>query len=81
MYLTAEYNSNLLIFLFVCVCVWQAQALVNDSPTLSKLANSSLYPLLYVVQQFIHWLFMGYALVPFCLFTYEKWLKVTPNSI
>lgn len=59
------------------VCVRQAQALVRDSPLLTKLANSALYPLIYVVQQFIHWLFMGYPLVPFCLFTYDKWLKVT----
>uniref|UniRef100_A0A674MVF3 Lysophospholipid acyltransferase 5 n=1 Tax=Takifugu rubripes TaxID=31033 RepID=A0A674MVF3_TAKRU len=54
----------------------QFVALVNDSPTLTKLANSSLYPLLYVVQQFIHWLFMAYSLVPFCLLTYDKWLRV-----
>ncbi|KAM4600839.1 lysophospholipid acyltransferase 5 [Polymixia lowei] len=54
----------------------QAQALVKDSPLLTRLANSPLYPLIYVVQQFIHWLFMGYPLVPFCLFTYDKWLKV-----
>lgn len=54
----------------------QAQTLVKDSPMLSKVANSPLYPLVYVVQQFIHWLFMGYALVPFCLFTYDKWFKV-----
>lgn len=58
------------------VCVRQYVALVNDSPTLTKLANSSLYPLIYVVQQFIHWLFMAYSLVPFCLLTYDKWLKV-----
>ncbi|GAA6229262.1 lysophospholipid acyltransferase 5 [Lates japonicus] len=54
----------------------QAQELVRDSPLLTKLASSALYPLIYVVQQFIHWLFMGYALVPFCLFTYDKWLQV-----
>uniref|UniRef100_A0A667YCA2 Lysophospholipid acyltransferase 5 n=1 Tax=Myripristis murdjan TaxID=586833 RepID=A0A667YCA2_9TELE len=54
----------------------QAQALVRDSPLLTRLANSWLYPLIYIVQQFIHWLFMGYPLVPFCLFTYDKWLKV-----
>ncbi|XP_063054901.1 lysophospholipid acyltransferase 5 isoform X1 [Engraulis encrasicolus] len=51
-------------------------ALVKDSPVLTKLANSPLYPAIYVVQQFIHWLFMGYPLVPFGLFTYDKWLKV-----
>ncbi|XP_053182429.1 lysophospholipid acyltransferase 5 [Scomber japonicus] len=54
----------------------QALGLVRDSPLLSKVANSPLYPLIYVVQQFIHWLFMGYPLVPFCLFSYDKWLKV-----
>ncbi|KAI4895773.1 hypothetical protein NFI96_010028 [Prochilodus magdalenae] len=54
----------------------QAQALVKDSPVLTAIANGPLYPLVYVVQQFIHWLFMGYPLVPFCLFTYDKWLKV-----
>ncbi|CAF97830.1 unnamed protein product, partial [Tetraodon nigroviridis] len=51
-------------------------SLVNDSPTLTRLANSSLYPLIYVVQQFLHWFFMAYSLVPFCLLTYDKWLKV-----
>lgn len=59
------------------VCLTQFGALVNDSPTLTKLANSSLYPLIYVVQQFVHWLFMAYSLVPFCLLTYDKWLKVS----
>ncbi|XP_018587501.1 lysophospholipid acyltransferase 5 [Scleropages formosus] len=54
----------------------KAMALVNDSPLLTRLVSSPLYPLLYVVQQFLHWLFMGYPLVPFCLFTYDKWLKV-----
>lgn len=60
----------------VCVCVRQLVALVNDSPTLTRLANSPLYPLIYVVQQFFHWLFMAYSLVPFCLLSYDKWLKV-----
>ncbi|KAM6968028.1 lysophospholipid acyltransferase 5 [Aplochiton taeniatus] len=54
----------------------QAQALVRDSPLLTKVANSPLYPLIYAFQQFFHWLFMGYPLVAFCLFTYDKWLKV-----
>ncbi|KAM8826283.1 lysophospholipid acyltransferase 5 isoform 1-T1 [Synchiropus picturatus] len=54
----------------------QAQSLVKDSPALTKLANSPLYPFIYVVQQLIHWFFMGYSLVPFCLFTYDKWLQV-----
>lgn len=60
-----------------CVFVSQARALVRDCPLLTKVANSALYPLIYVVQQFFHWLFMGYSLIPFCLFTYDKWLKVT----
>uniref|UniRef100_A0A8B9GZM0 Lysophospholipid acyltransferase 5 n=1 Tax=Astyanax mexicanus TaxID=7994 RepID=A0A8B9GZM0_ASTMX len=54
----------------------QAQTIVKDSPLLTSIANGPLYPLVYLVQQFIHWLFMGYPLVPFCLFTYDKWLKV-----
>ncbi|KAG9344957.1 hypothetical protein JZ751_009497 [Albula glossodonta] len=54
----------------------QALSLVKDSPMLTQLSNSSVYPLIYCVQQVIHWLFMGYPLVPFCLFTYDKWLKV-----
>uniref|UniRef100_A0A146WAM8 Lysophospholipid acyltransferase 5 n=1 Tax=Fundulus heteroclitus TaxID=8078 RepID=A0A146WAM8_FUNHE len=61
---------------FIITVERQAQALVKDSPQLTYLANSRLYPLVYVVQQFLHWLFMGYPLVPFCLFTYDKWLKV-----
>ncbi|PWA23961.1 hypothetical protein CCH79_00010940 [Gambusia affinis] len=61
---------------FIITVERQAQALVLDSPLLTNLANSHFYPLIYVVQQFIHWLFMGYPLVPFCLFTYDKWLKV-----
>ncbi|CAN9513736.1 unnamed protein product [Ophioblennius macclurei] len=61
---------------FIVTVEKQALALVKDSPLLTKLANSPLYPLIYIVQQFIHWLFMGYPLVPFCLFTYDKWLKV-----
>uniref|UniRef100_A0A8D0ABM7 Lysophospholipid acyltransferase 5 n=1 Tax=Sander lucioperca TaxID=283035 RepID=A0A8D0ABM7_SANLU len=65
---------------FIVTVERQALALVRDSPLLTKLANSALYPLIYVVQQFFHWLFMGYPLVPFCLFTYDKWLKVTHNS-
>ncbi|XP_034553176.1 lysophospholipid acyltransferase 5 [Notolabrus celidotus] len=61
---------------FIITVERQALALVRDSPLLSKLANSALYPLIYVAQQFFHWLFMGYPLVPFCLFAYDKWLKV-----
>jgi len=29
-----------------------------------------------MLQQANHWLFMGYSLVPFCLFTWDKWMKV-----
>lgn len=58
----------------------QAQALVRDSPMLTSIAQGPLYPLIYVVQQLIHWLFMGYSLVPFCLFTYDKWLKVYSSA-
>uniref|UniRef100_A0A3P8R6V7 Lysophospholipid acyltransferase 5 n=1 Tax=Astatotilapia calliptera TaxID=8154 RepID=A0A3P8R6V7_ASTCA len=61
---------------FIITVERQAQALVRDSPVLTKLANSALYPLIYVVQQFIHWLFMGYPLVAFSIFSYDKWLKV-----
>ncbi|KAF3839254.1 hypothetical protein F7725_017971 [Dissostichus mawsoni] len=61
---------------FIITVERQALALVKDSPLLTKLANSPLYPLIYLVQQFFHWLFMGYPLVPFCLFTFDKWLKV-----
>ncbi|XP_017164740.1 lysophospholipid acyltransferase 5 isoform X1 [Poecilia reticulata] len=61
---------------FIITVERQAQALVLDSPLLTSLASSHFYPFVYVVQQFIHWLFMGYPLVPFCLFTYDKWLKV-----
>ncbi|XP_041649388.1 lysophospholipid acyltransferase 5 [Cheilinus undulatus] len=61
---------------FIIIVERQASALVRDSPLLTKVANSPLYPLIYVVQQFIHWLFMGYPLVPFCLLTYDRWLKV-----
>lgn len=60
--------------------MFQAQALVTDSPTLTRLANSPLYPLIFIVQQFFHWLFMGYSLIGFCLFTYDKWLKVRKIS-
>uniref|UniRef100_A0A8C5PQJ5 Lysophospholipid acyltransferase 5 n=1 Tax=Leptobrachium leishanense TaxID=445787 RepID=A0A8C5PQJ5_9ANUR len=55
----------------------QAMELVRDSPLLSRICSMSLlYPFLYVIQQSFHWLFMGYPLVPFCLFTWDKWLKV-----
>ncbi|XP_033837541.1 lysophospholipid acyltransferase 5 [Periophthalmus magnuspinnatus] len=61
---------------FIVILERQAQALVRDSPVLSRLAHSALYPLIYVVQQFMHWFLMGYSLMPFCLFSYDKWLKV-----
>ncbi|KAG8130204.1 putative Lysophospholipid acyltransferase 5-like protein [Naja naja] len=55
----------------------QAIKLVNDSPFLSALAsNIILRPFFYLIQQTIHWMFMGYSLVPFCLFSWEKWIKV-----
>ncbi|KAM8923931.1 lysophospholipid acyltransferase 5 [Pelodytes ibericus] len=55
----------------------QAMDLIRDSPLLNRICSMPvLYPFLYVVQQAFHWLFMGYPLVPFCLFTWDKWLKV-----
>lgn len=57
---------------------FQAMELVRDSPVLNHLCSMPLlHPPFYLVQQFFHWLFMGYPLVPFCLFTWDKWLKVT----
>uniref|UniRef100_A0A8D0HCX7 Lysophospholipid acyltransferase 5 n=1 Tax=Sphenodon punctatus TaxID=8508 RepID=A0A8D0HCX7_SPHPU len=51
--------------------------LARDSPPLSALASVTvLRPLFYVLQQTVHLMFMGYSLVPFCLFTWEKWIKV-----
>ncbi|XP_063291324.1 lysophospholipid acyltransferase 5 isoform X2 [Pelobates fuscus] len=55
----------------------KAMDLVRDSPLLTSIcSNPVLYPFLYIAQQIFHWLFMGYPLVPFCLFTWDKWLKV-----
>eukprot|EP00074_Homo_sapiens_P108000 XP_024304561.1 lysophospholipid acyltransferase 5 isoform X1 [Homo sapiens] len=55
----------------------QAARLIQESPTLSKLAAITvLQPFYYLVQQTIHWLFMGYSMTAFCLFTWDKWLKV-----
>ncbi|XP_053306525.1 lysophospholipid acyltransferase 5 [Spea bombifrons] len=55
----------------------QAMELVRDSPLLSRICSVPLLrPVFYVVQQFFHWFFMGYPLVPFCLFTWDKWIKV-----
>ncbi|KAM6471012.1 lysophospholipid acyltransferase 5 isoform 1-T1 [Liasis olivaceus] len=55
----------------------QTISLINNSPFLAALASSIiLRPFFYVIQQTIHWMFMGYSLVPFCLFSWEKWIKV-----
>ncbi|XP_077201863.1 lysophospholipid acyltransferase 5 [Paroedura picta] len=55
----------------------QVISLVRDSPPLNKLSSITiLRPLFYLIQQLNHWMFMGYSLVPFCLFTWEKWIKV-----
>ncbi|KAF5912394.1 hypothetical protein HPG69_004064 [Diceros bicornis minor] len=55
----------------------QATSLIQESPTLSNLASITvLQPFYYLVQQTIHWLFMGYSMTAFCLFTWDKWLKV-----
>ncbi|KAM4704138.1 LOW QUALITY PROTEIN: lysophospholipid acyltransferase 5 [Rhinophrynus dorsalis] len=62
---------------FIVIVEKQAIELVRDSPLLSKICSVPLLrPPLYLIQQFFHWLFMGYPLVPFCLFTWDKWLKV-----
>nr|XP_033780056.1 lysophospholipid acyltransferase 5 isoform X1 [Geotrypetes seraphini] len=51
--------------------------LVHKSPLLTQLTSTPALNLpLYIAQQSIHWLCMGYALVPFCLFTWDKWLRV-----
>nr|XP_034996528.1 lysophospholipid acyltransferase 5 isoform X2 [Zootoca vivipara] len=51
--------------------------LIHASPPLAALASTTvLRPFFYVIQQALHWMFMGYSLVPFCLFVLEKWLKV-----
>lgn len=55
----------------------QAASLIQDSPTLNNIASITvLQPFYYLVQQTIHWLFMGYSMTAFCLFTWDKWLKV-----
>lgn len=78
--MSVTFSSSQLFNHSLFVVLLQFLALVIESPSLSKLASSSLYPLIYVVQQFIHWFFMAYSLIPFCLFTYDKWLKVTSNT-
>lgn len=56
----------------------QAESLIRNSPALSHLASiTALQPFFYLVQQTIHWLFMGYSMTAFCLFTWDKWMKVT----
>lgn len=60
----------------------QAIRLIRDSPTLSNLASITvLQPFYYLVQQTIHWLFMGYSMVAFCLFTWDKWIKVSEGLL
>uniref|UniRef100_A0A8V0ZVH7 Lysophospholipid acyltransferase 5 n=1 Tax=Gallus gallus TaxID=9031 RepID=A0A8V0ZVH7_CHICK len=63
--------------LLIVIVERQVINLVRDSPTLSTLASiTALQPIFYVLQQTNHWMFMGYSLVPFCLFTWDKWMKV-----
>ncbi|XP_059816195.1 lysophospholipid acyltransferase 5-like [Hypanus sabinus] len=51
--------------------------LMAESPLLSQLTSrAELRPLVYVVCQSFHWLFMGYSLLPFCLLSWEKWVPV-----
>lgn len=59
----------------------QAASLIQESPTLSNLASITvLQPFYYLVQQTIHWLFMGYLMTVFCLFTWDKWFKVYKST-
>ncbi|KFV86538.1 Lysophospholipid acyltransferase 5, partial [Struthio camelus australis] len=63
--------------LLIVIVERQVINLVRDSPLLSTLASITvLRPIFYVLQQANHWMFMGYSLVPFCLFTWDKWMKV-----
>uniref|UniRef100_A0A663F1T5 Lysophospholipid acyltransferase 5 n=1 Tax=Aquila chrysaetos chrysaetos TaxID=223781 RepID=A0A663F1T5_AQUCH len=63
--------------LLIVIVERQVINLVRDSPPLSTLASiTALRPIFYVLQQTNHWMFMGYSLVPFCLFTWDKWMKV-----
>ncbi|XP_025259588.1 lysophospholipid acyltransferase 5 isoform X1 [Theropithecus gelada] len=60
----------------------QAARLIQQSPTLSNLAAiTALQPFYYLVQQTIHWLFMGYSMTAFCLFTWDKWLKASEGLL
>lgn len=63
---------------FVIVIVErQFRDMVQDSPFLYNLTSMTIMKFVfYVIQQIIHWFHMGYSLVPFCLFTWEKWIKV-----
>ncbi|XP_060618574.2 lysophospholipid acyltransferase 5 isoform X1 [Anolis sagrei] len=55
----------------------QMISLVQDSKLLTALTSVTiLRPVFYGLQQAVHWMFMGYSLVPFCLFSWEKWIKV-----
>ncbi|XP_051818637.1 lysophospholipid acyltransferase 5 [Antechinus flavipes] len=55
----------------------QVATLITESPVLNKLASiTALKPIFYLVQQTIHWLFMGYSMTAFCLFTWDKWFRV-----
>ncbi|XP_006273462.1 lysophospholipid acyltransferase 5 isoform X2 [Alligator mississippiensis] len=63
--------------LLIVIVEKQVVSLVRNSPALSTLASITvLKPVFYVLQQTNHWMFMGYSLVSFCLFTWDKWLKV-----
>lgn len=65
-----------------CLLPPQATNLIRDSPALSSLASiTALQPFYYLVQQTIHWLFMGYSMTAFCLFTWDKWLKVVKTYL
>ncbi|MGH0135038.1 UNVERIFIED_CONTAM: hypothetical protein FKN15_056476 [Acipenser sinensis] len=74
------HSGYLLCFLMEFIIVTaerQAMSLVRDSPVLTQISQSPVLWLpLYLLQQLIHWLFMGYPLIPFCLFTWDKWFKV-----
>uniref|UniRef100_F6VQS7 Lysophospholipid acyltransferase 5 n=1 Tax=Ornithorhynchus anatinus TaxID=9258 RepID=F6VQS7_ORNAN len=55
----------------------QATQLIRESPFLSALADVTLLkPFFYLAQQTVHWVFMGYSMTAFCLFTWDKWFQV-----
>uniref|UniRef100_H2ZWS5 Lysophospholipid acyltransferase 5 n=1 Tax=Latimeria chalumnae TaxID=7897 RepID=H2ZWS5_LATCH len=55
----------------------QVLDIFQESPLIQQMpASPALKVPFYLVQQFIHWLCMGYPLVAFCLFTWDKWMKV-----